>query len=94
MLITADNAYGLGIGSRDGLREYFGPVFTTLAAGIFNCDTGPERYVVPAAEIMDGDVAYVVAWSDRLSIVPGSASAGPPDKQFLIFRLPIGTLQP
>ncbi|MEM6787202.1 MAG: hypothetical protein AAF715_06740 [Myxococcota bacterium] len=65
VVITADNAYGFGYGDATTLANYFGGVEAITAAEIFDCDVGPERYLVPAADAAAGNFLYIVAYADK-----------------------------
>ena len=64
-LITADNAYGLGLGNGDALQGYYGNVENVTAGQIFNCGEGPESYVLPAEQLLEADFMYVAAYADQ-----------------------------
>jgi hypothetical protein len=67
VIITADNAYGFGYGSRSALVNYFGGVENITSGDIFNCPVGdgPERYLVPAADSNAGSFLYIVGYADK-----------------------------
>ncbi len=65
VVITADNAYGFGYGDGSSMFNYFGGVEAMTAGQIFNCNGGPENYVVPAADAAAGNYLYVVAYADK-----------------------------
>ena len=69
VIITADNAYGFGYGSREGLLNYFGGVESTLANQIFSCPIGlgPESYLVPAERAEAGAFLYIVSYADGVT---------------------------
>jgi hypothetical protein len=51
VVITADNAYAFGYGTENEMSNYFGGVMALLAGEIFNCNGGPEQYLVPAEDV-------------------------------------------
>ncbi|HET9229634.1 MAG TPA: hypothetical protein VFR31_23335, partial [Thermoanaerobaculia bacterium] len=59
ILLTADNAYGLGVGTAGGITHYFGIVENTTAGQIFS---GPEVYTIEDAD--PAGYLYILAWSD------------------------------
>lgn len=59
ILLTADNAYGLGVGTAGGITHYFGIVENTTAGQIFS---GPESYTIEDAD--PAGYLYILAWSD------------------------------
>jgi len=67
VIITADNAYGFGYGTGDGLLNYFGGIENTLAGKIFSCPigNGPESYTVPAASANAGHYLYIITYADK-----------------------------
>ncbi len=64
VVITADNAYAFGYGTQGEMSNYFGGVTATLASQIFGCATGPEQYVVPAADAT-AEYLYIVSYADN-----------------------------
>jgi hypothetical protein len=64
VLVTADNAYGLGTGTARGITHYFGIVENLTAGQIFNgpAGNGPEAYTLQDAD--PGGYLYILAWSD------------------------------
>jgi hypothetical protein len=67
VIITADNAYGFGYGTKTELANYFGGVENKEAGDIFDCPVGhgPEEYVVPAADANMGGFLYIVGYADK-----------------------------
>lgn len=65
IVLTADNAYGVGWGSAESMTAYLGTVENTTAGQIFNCSGGPERYSVMREELGDAQYLYVAAYSDE-----------------------------
>jgi hypothetical protein len=67
VIITADNAYGFGYGTKTELANYFGGVENKEAGEIFDCPVGhgPEEYVVPAADANMGGFLYIVGYADK-----------------------------
>jgi hypothetical protein len=67
VIITADNAYGFGYGTKTALANYFGGVENRESADIFDCPVGvgPEQYVVPAADANAGGFLYIVGYADK-----------------------------
>ncbi|HEX2875962.1 MAG TPA: hypothetical protein VHP33_32150 [Polyangiaceae bacterium] len=67
VIITADNAYGFGYGTKTQLANYFGGVENPDSDDIFACPVGqgPEQYVVPAADANAGGFLYIVGYADR-----------------------------
>jgi hypothetical protein len=67
VIITADNAYGFGYGTKTQLANYFGGVENPDSDDIFGCPVGqgPEQYVVPAADANAGGFLYIVGYADR-----------------------------
>lgn len=67
VIITADNAYGFGYGTKTRLANYFGGVENAEAGDIFDCPvgSGPEKYVVPAEDANAGGFLYIVGYADR-----------------------------
>lgn len=65
VVITADNAYGFGYGDGSSMFNYFGGVEAMTAGDIFNCNIGPETYVVPAQDAAAGNYLYIVAYADK-----------------------------
>ncbi len=63
-VITADNAYAFGYGTEAEMSNYFGGVAATLASQIFGCATGPEQYIVPAADAA-AEYLYIVSYADN-----------------------------
>ena len=64
VIITADNAYSFAYGTEDNVAKFFGGVEAVSAGEIFNCDEGPEKYVVPAADAENAGFLYIIAWDD------------------------------
>jgi len=64
VIITADNAYGFGYGSSAAMANYFGGVENPASQQIFSCETGPEKYTVPAADANVGSYLYIVSYAD------------------------------
>ncbi|MES1188195.1 MAG: hypothetical protein ABUL60_30540 [Myxococcales bacterium] len=69
VIITADNAYGFGYGTNTQLANYFGGVENATSAEIFDCPvgSGPEQYVVPAADANAGGFLYIIGYADQQS---------------------------
>jgi hypothetical protein len=67
VIITADNAYGFGYGTKTELANYFGGVENTSSDEIFTCPVGngPEQYLVPAAQANAGGFLYIVGYADK-----------------------------
>src|SRR6478752_1043653 len=67
VIITADNAYGFGYGTKTALANYFGGVENQLSADIFLCPIGrgPEQYVVPAEDANAGGYLYIIGYADK-----------------------------
>jgi hypothetical protein len=67
VIITADNAYGFGYGTKTRLENYFGGVENPSASDIFDCPvgSGPESYVVPAADANAGGFLYIIGYADK-----------------------------
>jgi hypothetical protein len=67
VIITADNAYGFGYGTKTQLANYFGGVENLQAGDIFLCPVGrgPEAYVVPAADANAGGYLYIIGYADK-----------------------------
>jgi hypothetical protein len=67
VIITADNAYGFGYGTKTELANYFGGVENEQSGDIFDCPVGhgPEEYVVPAADANMGGFLYIVGYADK-----------------------------
>lgn len=67
VIITADNAYGFGYGTKTELANYFGGVENKESGDIFDCPVGhgPEEYVVPAADANMGGFLYIVGYADK-----------------------------
>lgn len=67
VIITADNAYGFGYGTKTQLVNYFGGVENANSADIFDCPvgSGPESYLVPAADANAGGFLYIVGYADQ-----------------------------
>lgn len=67
VIITADNAYGFGYGTKTELANYFGGVENPDSGDIFDCpvDHGPEQYVVPAEDANQGGFLYVIGYADK-----------------------------
>lgn len=78
-VLTADNRYAFGWGSESSLASYFTDNMPDFdACEIFCCpvggpdgDTangrGPERYLIPPKDTVDGNFLYIIAWADRAS---------------------------
>jgi hypothetical protein len=68
VIITADNAYGFGYGTKTELANYFGGVENVESGDIFDCPVGhgPEQYVVPAADANTGGFLYIIGYADKL----------------------------
>jgi hypothetical protein len=64
ILLTADNAYGLGYGTAGEITHYFGIVENLTAGQIFSgpVGNGPEAYTLQDAD--PGGYLYILAWSD------------------------------
>lgn len=69
VIITADNAYGFGYGTKAALVNYFGGVENATSDEIFACPVGagPEQYLVPAADANAGGFLYIVGYADQQS---------------------------
>jgi hypothetical protein len=67
VIITADNAYGFGYGTKTKLANYFGGIENKESGDIFDCPVGhgPEKYVVPAADANAGGFLYVIGYADK-----------------------------
>ncbi|HEY6081535.1 MAG TPA: hypothetical protein VIW29_22125 [Polyangiaceae bacterium] len=67
VIITADNAYGFGYGTKSELKNYFGGVENPGSSDIFDCPVGhgPEAYVVPADDANIGGYLYIVGYADK-----------------------------
>lgn len=67
VIITADNAYGFGYGTKTELANYFGGVENKDSEDIFDCPVGhgPEKYVVPAADANAGGYLYIIGYADK-----------------------------
>jgi hypothetical protein len=67
VIITADNAYGFGYGTKSQLANYFGGVENPDSGDIFDCPVGngPEEYVVPAADANAGGFLYIIGYADK-----------------------------
>jgi len=67
VIITADNAYGFGYGTKAQLVNYFGGVENANSADIFDCPVGagPEQYLVPAADANAGGYLYIIGYADQ-----------------------------
>lgn len=67
VIITADNAYGFGYGTQTQMVNYSGGVENPNSADIFDCPvgTGPEQYVVPAADANAGGYLYIIGYADQ-----------------------------
>lgn len=67
VIITADNAYGFGYGTKTELANYFGGVENISSSEIFDCPVGhgPEQYVVPAADANVGGFLYIIGYADK-----------------------------
>lgn len=67
VIITADNAYGFGYGTKTALANYFGGIENPNADEIFDCPVGhgPEQYLVPAADANAGGFLYIIGYADR-----------------------------
>ncbi|RYZ05201.1 MAG: hypothetical protein EOO73_20485 [Myxococcales bacterium] len=67
VIITADNAYGFGYGTKSRLENYFGGVENQESSDIFDCPVGngPEQYVVPAEDANAGGYLYIVGYADK-----------------------------
>lgn len=67
VIITADNAYGFGYGTKTKLANYFGGVENKESGDIFDCPVGagPEQYVVPAADANAGGFLYIIGYADK-----------------------------
>jgi hypothetical protein len=63
-VITADNAYAFAYGSSSQINTYYGGLEAQLAGEIFNCNGGPETYLIPAAEALNAQYLYIIAWAD------------------------------
>jgi hypothetical protein len=60
--VTADNAYAFGYGTVHEMSNYYGGIANLSAGDIFNCGPGPEKYLVPAADV--ADYLYIVSYAD------------------------------
>jgi hypothetical protein len=67
VIITADNAYGFGYGTKTKLANYFGGVENKESGDIFDCPigNGPESYVVPADDANAGGYLYIIGYADK-----------------------------
>ena len=67
VIITADNAYGFGYGTKNALASYFGGGENKESSDIFDCPVGngPESYVVPAADANAGGFLYIIGYADK-----------------------------
>jgi hypothetical protein len=67
VIITADNAYGFGYGTKTALANYFGGIENPDSSDIFDCPVGngPEKYVVPAADANAGGFLYIIGYADK-----------------------------
>jgi hypothetical protein len=67
VIITADNAYGFGYGTKNELANYFGGIENPDASDIFDCPVGngPEQYVVPAEDANVGGFLYIIGYADK-----------------------------
>lgn len=67
VIITADNAYGFGYGTKTKLRNYFGGIENEASGDIFDCPigNGPESYVVPADDANAGGYLYIIGYADK-----------------------------
>jgi len=67
VIITADNAYGFGYGTKTKLANYFGGIENPDSSDIFDCPVGngPEQYVVPAADANAGGYLYIIGYADK-----------------------------
>jgi hypothetical protein len=67
VIITADNAYGFGYGTKTALQNYFGGIENPDSADIFDCPVGngPEEYVVPAEDANLGGFLYIIGYADK-----------------------------
>jgi len=65
VVITADNAYGFGYGTDNGLANYFGGMEAITAGEIFNCGEGPETYDIPPSAAAGATYLYIVAYADH-----------------------------
>lgn len=67
VIITADNAYGFGYGTKNALANYFGGIENPDSSDIFDCPVGngPEQYVVPAEDANAGGYLYIIGYADR-----------------------------
>jgi hypothetical protein len=67
VIITADNAYGFGYGTKTKLANYFGGVENKESGDIFDCPVGrgPEKYVVPAEDANAGGFLYIIGYADK-----------------------------
>lgn len=64
-VVTCDNAYGFGWGDVTKLDTYNTAPASVYAGDIFNCNTGPEGYTIPAAQAPASAYLYAVAWADH-----------------------------
>src|SRR5579862_483704 len=62
--ITADNAYAYGFGTVNGVTSTVTGIENCSAGEIFNCNGGPETYVIPANVNLAATYIYIAAWSD------------------------------
>jgi hypothetical protein len=83
VIITADNAYGFGYGTRTALLNYFGGIENPGTDDIFACPVGrgPERYTVPAGDANAGNFLYIIGYADKLTtqgVIAKFSRAGAP----------------
>lgn len=71
VVITSDNAYSFGWGDKDRINTFHFRTPSTTAEEIFSCETGPEKYTIPAADAPVSAYLYVITWSDR-SVTQGT----------------------
>ena len=64
VVITGDNAYGFGYGDDEGINNYYGGIENTTAGQIFNCNGGPEEYLIPAEEAAFSTYLYIIGYAD------------------------------
>ena len=64
VVVTGDNAYGFGYGGVNGIDTYFGGIENTTAGQIFNCNGGPEEYLIPAEVAANASYLYIVGYAD------------------------------
>jgi len=64
VVITGDNAYGFGYGDDEGIYTYYGGIENNSAGQIFNCNGGPEEYLVPGEEAEFATFLYIVGYAD------------------------------